>query len=188
MELLDRVLLWLAGRIARPARTADPAAPAKADPAGAGKAPPPEKAAPAGPSLNRMYTMGDHLHRQKDERVDVVFTNPARGIRRVIVDNAGRIRDFPGVDWQGRTPPVEPEAVAGVVRFRSDFEGCARGLRMLWQVQPDGYYWADEDGYGMTPDEEVTLCADIDETGRFTGPFRLYRIGRQNFAADGSIP
>lgn len=55
---------------------------------------------------------------------------------------------------------------------------------LLWQVQPDGYYWADEDGYGMTPDEEVTLYADIDETGHFTGPFRLYRIGRQKFAAD----
>ena len=52
---------------------------------------------------------------------------------------------------------------------------------MIWQVQPDGMYWQDEDGYGMTPDEEILLYSFIDENGRFTEPFKLYKIGIENF-------
>ena len=64
------------------------------------------------------------------------------------------------------------------VRFRTDFEMRPDGLvLMIWQVQPDGMYWRDEDGFGITPDEEIRLYALIDGEGRFTGPFRLYNIG-----------
>ena len=36
-----------------------------------------------------------------------------------------------------------------------------------WTVQPDGRYWADEDGYGMTDDNQVTLYALFNKEGRF---------------------
>lgn len=40
-----------------------------------------------------------------------------------------------------------------------------------WMVQPDGRYWEDEDGYGMTPDNEVVLYALFNKEGRFITPF-----------------
>lgn len=36
-----------------------------------------------------------------------------------------------------------------------------------WTVQPDGRYWADEGGYGMTDDNQVTLYALFNKEGRF---------------------
>ena len=44
-----------------------------------------------------------------------------------------------------------------------------------WTVRPDGSYYADSDGFGMTDNEEVTLHGFIDTNGRPIGKFRLYR-------------
>lgn len=44
-----------------------------------------------------------------------------------------------------------------------------------WTVRPDGSYYADSDGFGMTDDEEITLHGFIDTNGRPIGRFRLYR-------------
>ena len=41
-----------------------------------------------------------------------------------------------------------------------------------WQVNPDGMYYMDEDGYGMTPDEEVELIGYIDRQGNVVKKFR----------------
>ena len=65
-----------------------------------------------------------------------------------------------------------------VVRFRTSFEkwDTTRYI-MLWQIQPDGRYWADDDGFGMEDDEEITLYSFIDQNGKFMGPFQIYRVG-----------
>lgn len=42
-----------------------------------------------------------------------------------------------------------------------------------WQVNPDGMYYMDEDGYGMTPDEEVELIGYIDRQGNVVKKFRI---------------
>lgn len=44
-----------------------------------------------------------------------------------------------------------------------------------WTVRPDGSYYADSDGFGMTDNEEITLHGFIDTNGRPIGKFRLYR-------------
>lgn len=44
-----------------------------------------------------------------------------------------------------------------------------------WTVCPDGSYYADSDGFGMTDDEEITLHGFIDTDGRPIGKFRLYK-------------
>ncbi|MCD8022031.1 MAG: hypothetical protein LUF30_03325, partial [Lachnospiraceae bacterium] len=54
----------------------------------------------------------------------------------------------------------------GYNRFQED--GLAE---FFWMVQPDGRYWADDDGFGMENDMEIMLCAKIDKTGRFITPF-----------------
>lgn len=44
-----------------------------------------------------------------------------------------------------------------------------------WTVRPDGSYYADSDGFGMTDDCEITLHGFIDTDGRPIGQFRLYK-------------
>lgn len=44
---------------------------------------------------------------------------------------------------------------------------------VAWQVTPDGRYFMDEDGFGMTNDEEETLYGFIDHEGKAVGKFRF---------------
>lgn len=37
---------------------------------------------------------------------------------------------------------------------------------VTWQINPDGRYYTDDDGFGMTDDEEITLVGTIDRAGR----------------------
>lgn len=41
-----------------------------------------------------------------------------------------------------------------------------------WTLQPDGRYYADEDGYGMTDDEEINFYAFIDAKANVLVPFQ----------------
>lgn len=46
-----------------------------------------------------------------------------------------------------------------------------------WQLNPEGRYYMDEDGYGMTDDEEITIYGFIDRRGRPLVKFRyIYDI------------
>lgn len=40
-----------------------------------------------------------------------------------------------------------------------------------WQLNPDGMYYMDDDGFGMTPDEEVELIGSIDRQGNVVTKF-----------------
>ncbi len=42
-----------------------------------------------------------------------------------------------------------------------------------WTVQPDGRYWADEDGFGADNDREITLHGWIDANGKVIGKLTL---------------
>lgn len=48
-----------------------------------------------------------------------------------------------------------------------------------WTVCPDGSYYADSDGFGMTDDKEITLHGFINTKGRPIGQFRLYNRNRK---------
>lgn len=41
-----------------------------------------------------------------------------------------------------------------------------------WTLQPDGRYYADEDGFGMTDDDEITIYAFIDKKANILVPFQ----------------
>lgn len=133
-----------------------------------------------GPALSQYFTFGAHLYRRRGQVAEVIFTHKARHITKTIVDDDGYICDFPGFD--------EPEEIKKhlesgnlpnpIIRFRTDFEREPDGLfLMIWEIQPDGCYWEDEDGFGGTSDAEVCLYSHINELGCFTEPFRLYKIG-----------
>ena len=44
-----------------------------------------------------------------------------------------------------------------------------------WQLNPDGMYYQDEDGFGMTDDEEINLYGAIDRKGKVVKKFTLKR-------------
>ena len=46
---------------------------------------------------------------------------------------------------------------------------------VIWQLNPDGMYYRDEDGFGMTDDEEINLYGAIDRKGKVVKKFTLER-------------
>lgn len=43
-----------------------------------------------------------------------------------------------------------------------------------WQLNPNGFYWMDDDGYGMTADNEVNVYGFIDTEGKVISKFHYY--------------
>lgn len=43
---------------------------------------------------------------------------------------------------------------------------------MQWQLNPDGRYYMDDDGFGMTDDEEINIYGIIDTEGRVVVKFQ----------------
>jgi hypothetical protein len=41
-----------------------------------------------------------------------------------------------------------------------------------WQLNPDGRYYMDDDGFGMTDDEEINIYGIIDTEGRVVVKFQ----------------
>ena len=54
-------------------------------------------------------------------------------------------------------------------RIRSFENGVAQ---VSWQLNPDGMYYMDEDGYGMTDDDEVEIYGFIDRKGNVIVKFK----------------
>lgn len=48
---------------------------------------------------------------------------------------------------------------------------CNGEAEVTWQINPDGMYYMDDDGYGMTDDEEIALVGTIDRTGKVIQKF-----------------
>ena len=46
-----------------------------------------------------------------------------------------------------------------------------------WQINPDGRYYMDEDGYGMTDDEEIEIYGFIDQNAKVVVKFRNINEG-----------
>lgn len=135
------------------------------------------------PPFTQWVTFGDHRYRSPGERCDVEYVDERLGIRKSIVDNKGNIIGFPGIekgDWMKFLS--SSKCLKPVVKFRTEFEEYDdTHYIMIWEVQPDGRYWEDEDGFGGTDDMEVCLYALIDHAGCFTGPFRIYRTGSKDY-------
>ena len=129
---------------------------------------------PTEPYLTQTVIFGMHRYRSPDEDSTVYFVDENRGIRKMLVNSRGVIQDFPGFkDRPALEKLVEPFALTPQIRFRTSFEKRDNRWIMYWEIQPDGRYWEDEDGFGGTSDEEVTLFTYVDKNGDFTGPFEL---------------
>ena len=133
--------------------------------------------------LTKTVTFGMHPYRSADEDSSVYFVDENRGIRKMIIDVHGNIQNFPGMVREDFwVKHVAPNYLKPQIRFRSSFEKWENGWIFLWQLQPDGWYWADEDGFGAEDDCEVVLYTFLDRNGCFTGPFRIYQLGSFGYA------
>lgn len=134
------------------------------------------------PYVSQWYTYGMHMYRSADEDSSVWYINQEKGIRKLVVDKFGKILDFPGIQKEDIwTKNVCERYLVPQIRFRTDFERRNGKIIMLWQIQPDGRYWEDEDGFGMENDVEIKLYSFLDANGNFEAPFRLYKMGTQYF-------
>lgn len=115
----------------------------------------------------------------------VYFVDENRGIRKMLVDTGGNIRNFPGIlkedFW---VKEVSAKALLPKIRFRTSFEKRENKWIMLWTIQPDGDYWRDDDGFGAENEDEVVLYTYVDLNGEFTGPFRIYEVGERCYSLD----
>ena len=70
------------------------------------------------------------------------------------------------VDWNS-IKQLPEKAKMQAQEMSAQFPTFIRGFRkgvaeVSWQLNPDGRYYMDDDGYGMTSDEEITIYGYID--------------------------
>lgn len=126
---------------------------------------------------------GMHLHCARISEA-VEYVHPVTKEHVLLVDERGYLQNFPGIQ-------IEDHWVSGLknekylepkVRFCLDLEAYDEDRYLvLWEVQPDGRYWEDEDGFGGTSDCEIRLYTFLHKTGHFEGPFRIYNVGDTSY-------
>lgn len=100
-------------------------------------------------------------------------TNPS--LHHQITDKRGNFLHFPGY-LHGEWEKELDTAFKPRVRFPCSIGPFKNGKAVfMWQVQPDGRYFQDEDGFGAENCEEIWLRSYIDERGNFTEPFTYIR-------------
>lgn len=88
-----------------------------------------------------------------------------------ITDGGGNFLHFPGTSGESWLKELSG-AFRACARFNCYASRFVDGAACFsWIVQPDGRYWADKDGFGMTPDREIRLYSLLDKAGNFLMPF-----------------
>lgn len=143
----------------------------------------PEPAAPnveVEPEPKLKKQMGDGYYIAYDQKlngyggyhdVDMRLYHDGKLIRK-ITDKRGVFLDFPGVVHGSWEYDVKGQFYQQVNFVTSVYPFDKDGLATFcWMVQPDGRYWADDDGFGMENDVEINLSAKLNKEGRFVTPF-----------------
>jgi len=95
-----------------------------------------------------------------------------RNFRRCIVNHSGEIQNFPGFKDNAWRKALDFSFEDNQVKFAFWIFPYREGKAAVrWLIQPDGRYFADEDGYGAERCEEIEMYSFLDEEGRFTEPF-----------------
>lgn len=93
--------------------------------------------------------------------------------KRCIVNKSGEIENFPGIEHGEWEKDLEIPLIGTKTQFRFWIYAFKDGKASVeWTLQPDGRYFADEDGFGWEHFDEITLYSSIDTDGYFTEPFK----------------
>ena len=80
------------------------------------------------------------------------------------------------IDWEslkGLPEKAQERARALSFQFPSFILGFKNGVaEVSWQLNPDGRYYMDDDGYGMTDDSEINIHGFIDQNAKVVVKFR----------------
>lgn len=88
------------------------------------------------------------------------------------------IVDREHIDWKSMKK-LPDEAMAQLCAYSFSFPSFIRkyhnGVALVqWQLIPDGRYWMDDDGYGMTGDVELNIYGFIDTQANIVSKFHYY--------------
>ena len=80
------------------------------------------------------------------------------------------------IDWASiEKLPEEAKMRANALsaQFPTSISNFYNGVAVVaWQLNPDGRYYMDDDGFGMTSDEEITVYGLIDSEMNVLNKFR----------------
>lgn len=81
------------------------------------------------------------------------------------------------IDWnslRGLDNAYLERAKSRIAIFPTNIRGFRHGTAEVeWELNPDGRFYMDDDGFGMTDDEEVSLIGRIDREGKVVKRFTL---------------
>lgn len=82
------------------------------------------------------------------------------------------------IDWDSMKNLSE-DAVSTLRQYSFRFPSFIRYYQngiaeVQWQLVPDGRYWMDDDGFGMTSDVELNIYGFIDQEANIISRFRYY--------------
>lgn len=88
------------------------------------------------------------------------------------------IVDSQHIDWESMKNLSE-DARSTLHRYSFQFPSFIRSYHngiaeVQWQLIPDGRYWMDDDGYGMTSDNELNIYGFIDQEANIISKFHYY--------------
>lgn len=88
------------------------------------------------------------------------------------------IVDAEHIDWDSMKTLPE-DAVSTLHNYSFQFPSFIRYYKsgiaeVQWQLIPDGRYWLDDDGYGMTGDIELNIYGFIDQEASIVSKFHYY--------------
>lgn len=87
------------------------------------------------------------------------------------------------IDWQSLKglPSKALERAHNLdFHFPSFIRGFNNGVSLVsWQLNPEGRYYADDDGFGMTDDDEIEIYGFIDTNGKVIEKFRFVKEDKE---------
>ncbi|MBP1581306.1 MAG: hypothetical protein J6A26_02755 [Oscillospiraceae bacterium] len=122
-----------------------------------------------------------HPYRMQDLNVFFSGLNCLEIIKAVL-DEAGNIKNFPGITKDERWEKKHRLGQCYDVRFEAEFHALEQErFLMLWTIQPSGWHWMDSDGFGFSGDSHIMLYSIIDKQGAFEKPFELFSIDQTRY-------
>lgn len=119
--------------------------------------------------------LGDLVRGSWKQRYLIDFTNQ-RAYEFIGTDACFKQITKDDIDWESLkgVPEKALQRAQGLdAHFPTEFGKFQNGVADIhWTLNPDGMYYADSDGYGMTIDDEIELHGFIDRRGRIVGKFR----------------
>ena len=102
-----------------------------------------------------------------------------------VLDEDGKIKNFPGIIKDDRWEKKHRLGQCYDVRFEAQFYSLENGnYLMLWLIQPSGWHWVDDDGFGFSGDSSITLYSVVDPDGTFTKKFELFSIDQTRYCKE----